>query len=81
MTVGHSLHGAPLMARAGTLWAAPAARRQDSPQRQDRLCRHGPVWDRVHQAHPSESWRVDQGGQMEATDVVGHLPSRQDQTW
>src|SRR6266403_94461 len=60
-TVGRSLHGGPLMARADTIRAVPAARRQRHPQRQDRLLCRGTVRNGAHRGHASASRRVDHG--------------------
>src|SRR5262245_6246656 len=62
MTVEHSRPGGSLMSRAGTIWAAPAARLRGYPQCQDHLRRRGSVWDRAHQGHTSASRHVDRGG-------------------
>jgi hypothetical protein len=70
-TVRRSLHGGPLIARADTMRAVPAARHQGHPQRQNRLLLRGSVRYGEHQGHDSASRRVDHG-----VADAGHRRSR-----
>jgi hypothetical protein len=72
-TVRRSLHGGPLMARADTMRAVPAARRQGHPQRQNRLLLRGSVRNGEHRGHAQHRDAWTMVWQTQVTDALGHL--------